>query len=74
MELYAPGQIMNDPIYGQISYSSSLSNALELKLGFNVNRLLVKMKAATGKDNAEHVIRPATVIPAIHLPISYAHC
>jgi hypothetical protein len=37
MEFYAPGQIMNDPIYGQISYSSSLSNALELKLGFNVN-------------------------------------
>ena len=36
MGLYAPGQIMNDPLYGQISYNSSLSNAFKFKLGHNV--------------------------------------
>jgi len=33
MGLYAPGQMINDPLYGQISYNSSLSNAFKLKLG-----------------------------------------
>jgi hypothetical protein len=36
MGLYALGQMMNDPLYGQISYNSSLSNAFKLKLGHNV--------------------------------------
>jgi len=74
MGLYAPGQMMNDPLYGQISYNSSLSNAFKLKLGHNVNVFLVEMKAATGKDNAEHVMRPAKVIPASLVPVKYAHC
>jgi len=30
------------------------------------------MKAATGKDIAEHVMRPAKVIPARLLTVSYA--
>jgi hypothetical protein len=71
---YTPGQMMNDPLYHQISYNSSLSNAFKLKLGHNVNVFLVEMKAATGKDIAEHVMRPAKIIPATLFPVSYAHC
>jgi hypothetical protein len=32
------------------------------------------MKAATGKDIAEHVMRPAKVIPARLFPVGDAHC
>jgi hypothetical protein len=52
MGLYAPGQMMNDRLSGQISYNSSLSNAFKLKLGHDVKLSLVEMKAATGKDIA----------------------
>jgi len=72
MGLYAPGQIMNDPLYGQISYNSSISNAIRLKLGHDVNVFLVDMKAATGKDIAEHVMRPDKEIPAGHVMLCYA--
>ena len=54
--LYALGQMMNDPLYGQISSNSSLSNTFKLKQGHNVKLVLVEMKAATGKDIAEDVI------------------
>jgi hypothetical protein len=74
MGLYAPGQMMNDPLYGQISYNSSLSNAFKLKLGHDVQLFLIEMKAATGKEIAEHVMRPAKVIPASLVTVSYAHC
>jgi hypothetical protein len=74
MGLYAPGQMKNDPLYDQISYDSSLSNAFKLKQGHKVNVFLVEMKAATGKDNAEHVMRPAKVIAASLVPVKYAHC
>jgi hypothetical protein len=74
MGLYAPGQMMNDPLYGQISYNSSLSNAFKLKLGHDVQLFLVEMKAATGKEIAEHVMRLAKVIPASLVTVSYAHC
>ena len=74
MGLYAPGQMMNDPLYGQISYNSSLSNAFKLKLGHDVQLFLIGMKAATGKDIAEHIMRPAKVIPTRHVTVSYAHC
>jgi len=66
--------MMNDPLYGQISYTSSLSNAFKLKLGHDVQQFLIVMKAATGKDTTEHVMRPAMVIPASDLTGSYAHC
>jgi len=36
MGSYTPGQMMNDPLYGQITYNSSLSNAFKLNLGHNV--------------------------------------
>jgi hypothetical protein len=36
MGIYKHGQMINDRIYGQISYSCCLSNAFKLKLGHNV--------------------------------------
>jgi len=57
--------MMNDRLYGQITFNSSLSNASKLKLGHNFKLFLVEMRAATGNDIAEHVIRPAKWIPAL---------
>jgi hypothetical protein len=56
MGLYEPGQMMNVPLYGQMSYNSSLSNTFKLKLEHNVNQLLVAMKAATGNAIAENAM------------------
>jgi len=72
MGIYTLGQTMNDPLYGQISYKSSLSNAFRLKLGHDVKLVLVDMKAASGEDIAEHVIRLVKVIPASLFPVSCA--
>jgi len=72
MGLFAPGQMMNDPLYGQISSNSSHSNAFKLKLGHNVKLFLVEIEAATGNDIAAHRIRPAKVIHASLATISYA--
>jgi hypothetical protein len=74
MGLYTPGQTMNDPLSGQISYNSFLSIAFKLKLGYNVNLLLLEMKEATGNENADHVMRLAKAIPASLVLVSYAHC
>jgi len=52
----------------------SLSNAFKLKLQHNVNLFLVEMKAATGREIAEHVMKPAKVIPATLFKECYAHC
>jgi len=73
MGLYAPGQMMNVPLYGHISYNSTLWNAFKLKLEHNVKLFCVQMQAATGKDIAVHVMRPAKVIPTSLVPVSYAH-
>ena len=70
MELYAPGQMMNDLLYGHISFTNSLSNGFKLNLGHDLKLFPVEMKAATGKDIAEHIIRPAKVIPASLLMVS----
>ena len=74
MGLYAPGQMMNHPPYGQILYNSSLSNAFKLKLEHNVQLFLKEMKAAIGKDIAKRLMKPAKVIPASLVTESYAHC
>jgi len=63
MGLYTNGQMIVDPIYGQISYNCCLSNAFKLKLGHDRKRFLVKIKRATGKEIAKHIIRPVKVIP-----------
>jgi hypothetical protein len=70
MGLHALGQMMNDPLYGQISYNSSLSHAFKLKLGHHMKLFLVETKAATEKDIVEHVIRPAKVIPSSPVVVS----
>lgn len=62
MGLYAPAQIMNDPVHGQISYNSSFSNACKMKVGYNLKTFLVEMNTARGKDIVEHIIRPARVM------------
>ena len=70
--LYAPVQMMNVPPSVHISFSSSLSNAIKLKLGCNVKLFLVEMKAVTGKDIAEYVMRLAKMIPTDSVMVSYA--
>jgi hypothetical protein len=70
--LYAPGHMMNDHLYGQISYNSSLSNTFKLKLRYNLKLFLVVMKAATRKNIATHIIRPAKTIPASLVLVSNA--
>jgi len=72
MGIHTPRQTMNDPLYGQIPCNSSLSNAFMLKQGHNVKLFLVEMKTATGKDIAEHIIRPARVILTSLVTVSYA--
>jgi len=70
MGLYAAGQMMNNPLYGQISFNSSLSNAFKLKLGHNLKLFLVEMKAVTRMHIAQQVMRPAKVIPTSHGMVS----
>jgi len=72
MPIYALGQMMHDPLYGQISYNSALSNAFKATLGYNLKVFLVEMKAATRNNIAEHVIRPAKIIPASLILVRYA--
>jgi hypothetical protein len=74
MVLYALRQMINDPLYSQISYNSCLSNAFKLIQGHDVQLFLVELKAATGKEIAKDVMRPAQVIFASLVMVSYAHC
>ena len=73
MGLYTPRQMMNNPLYGQISYNSSLSNAFKLKLRHDVKLFVVQMKAATRKNIAKHVMGPANVIPTNLVTVCSAH-
>jgi len=73
MGLYTPGQMINDPTYGQISYNYCIWNGLKSKLGPNVKILLVEMMRVTGKEIAEHRIRPRKVIPAHCVKASCEH-
>jgi len=57
MGFYTHGQMIMDPIYGQISYNCCLSKACKLKLGPNPKIFLVEIQRATEKEIAEHVIR-----------------
>jgi hypothetical protein len=74
MGIYKHGQMINDPIYGQISYNCCLSNAFKLKLGHNLKIFVLEMKRATGKEIAEHVIRPTKVIPLAVLRLDVSNC
>ena len=64
MGIYKHGEIIQDPIYGQISYNCCLSNAFKLKLGQNVKIFVVEMVRATAKEIAKQVIMPTKVICA----------
>jgi len=74
MGIYKHGQMINDPIYGQISYNCCLSNAFKLKLGHNVKIFVVEMMRVTGKETAQHVIRPTKVIPLAMLRLDVSNC
>ena len=67
MGIYKHRQMINDPIYGQISYNCCISNVFKLKLGHNVKIFVVEMMRVTGKRIAKHVIRPTKVIRARHV-------
>jgi hypothetical protein len=54
--------MLDDPIYGQISYNCGHSKASKLKLGCNVMILLIEMSRAMEKEIAQHVVILATVI------------
>jgi hypothetical protein len=43
-----------------------------LKLEREVKLFLIEMKVVTGKDIAEHVIRPVKAIPSSLVPVLYA--
>jgi len=60
---YTHGQMMDDAIYGLISYNCWLYNAFRLKLGYNLNIMLVAIRRGTGKEMTEHIVRPAKAIP-----------
>jgi len=62
VRLPTPGQMINEPIYSQISYNYCLLRAFWLKLGPNLKIFLVEMKIATGKEITKHVIWPAKVV------------
>ena len=56
--------VINDPIYGLILHNCCYSNAFMSKLGQIPKIFLVKMKRASAKEIAEHVIGPVKVILA----------
>ena len=64
MRIYKHWRMINDPIYGQISYNCCLTNAFKFTLGHNVKIFVVDMMRATGKEIAEDGIRPTKVIRA----------
>jgi len=74
MRIYKHGQTINDSIYSQILYHCCLSNASTLKLGHNLKIFMLEMKRATGKEIAEHVMRPTKVIPLALLRLDVTNC
>jgi hypothetical protein len=74
LQVYTPGQMINDPLYGQISFNGFLSNAFKLKLGHNVKLFLVDIKEVTRKNIADHVMGPPKVISTSLSNERYAHC
>jgi len=70
MGLYSNGQMMMDPIYGQILYNCCLSKDFKMKLGNNLQIFMVDITKATEKDIAEHIIRTRKVIPASRVKVT----
>jgi hypothetical protein len=61
--LYTNGQMVTDPIYGQISYNCCILNSFKLQLGHDSKTFLPEIQRVTRKEIAEYIIRPAKVIP-----------
>jgi len=61
---FTPAPMINDPIYGQISYNCCFSNAFMLKVVHNLKIVVVGIMRASWKEIAKHVIGPTKVIPA----------
>jgi len=70
MGLYMPRQMMDEHLYGQISYNGSFSNTFKLSLGYILKLLSVEMTAAPGKDIVAYIIRPAMIISTSHAIVS----
>jgi len=51
----------------QISDNCCHSNAFKLKVGQDLKIFFGEMRRATGKEIAEHVMRPVKVIPTSHV-------
>lgn len=62
--LYSHGEVMNNPIYGQTSYSCCRTNAFKLKLGHDVNKTLGEMMSNTWKEITTHEFSLAMIFPA----------
>lgn len=73
MGWYTQGQMIMDPIFGQISYNCWLSKAFKLNLGHNPKPFFVEINRPTEKEIAEHVIGPTKVIPACHVKARCAY-
>jgi hypothetical protein len=71
MGWYAPGQVMNYPLYRQLAYHISVSNDFKLKHRHTPKQFRVEMKGTRGKNTAAHLNRPAEVIPASLVWLSY---
>jgi len=65
--IYTHGQMIIEPKWGHMSYNCHLSNTVKLKHGQNQTMFLIAITRATRKEFAEHVIRPANIIPASHV-------
>jgi len=61
--LYTPGLILDNDLFGQVSYYFCLSNVVKLKLGHNPKIVLVEKKRARRKVIGKHVIGPVKVLP-----------
>jgi len=63
---------MNYPLYCQLAYHISISNDIKLKQEHTAKLFWVDMKGTRGKDIAGHINRPAKVIPASLVSVSYS--
>jgi len=63
LRLYTHWDLMNVTVNEQIAYNYCLPYAFKLKHEQNVETFWVEMRRATGRESAEHMIRPANSIP-----------
>jgi hypothetical protein len=74
MLIYKHRKMINNPVYGQISYNCCLSHTFKLNSGHNVKIFVVELMRATGNDTAKLVIRPTKAIPLAVLRLDMTNC